>query len=81
MTSQSSNAGGAVPPKSAAPAMVLLTPKDAARMLKVSTSWMAKARMRGDGPLFIKIGRGVRYTEAALQQWTKSHQRLSTSEH
>jgi predicted DNA-binding transcriptional regulator AlpA len=36
--------------------------------------------MRGDGPPFIKIGRAIRYSEAALQQWLKSHQHLSTSE-
>ena len=82
MTSQSSNAGGAMPPKPAAPAMVLLTPKDAAKMLKISVSWLAKARGRGDGPIFIKVGpRAIRYAEAALQQWMKSRQRLSTSEH
>jgi predicted DNA-binding transcriptional regulator AlpA len=58
----------------------LLTPKEAARRLKVSTSWLAKARMRGDGPPYIRIGRSIRYTEAALLQWLKSRQRLSTSE-
>jgi hypothetical protein len=36
--------------------------------------------MRGDGPPFIKIGRSIRYSESALLQWTKAHQRLSTSE-
>jgi predicted DNA-binding transcriptional regulator AlpA len=59
---------------------VLLTPAEAAQILKVSLSWLAKARMRGDGPPFIKIGRAIRYSEAALQQWVKSQQRLSTSE-
>ena len=59
----------------------LLTPKEAAKVLKVSLSWLAKARMRGDGPPYIKLGRSIRYTEAALQQWMKSRQRLSTSEH
>ena len=38
---------------------------------QVSLSWLAKARMRGDGPPFIKIGRAVRYSEAALIQWMK----------
>jgi excisionase family DNA binding protein len=61
--------------------MVLLTPKEAAKVLKVSLSWLAKARMRGDGPPFIKIGRNIRYAEAALLQWMKSRQRMSTSEH
>jgi excisionase family DNA binding protein len=58
----------------------LLTPKEAAELLKVSLSYLAKARMRGDGPPFIKVGRSVRYSEAALLQWMKSRQRLSTSE-
>ena len=80
MTSQSSHSG-AIAQKPATPAMVLLTPQDAARMLKVSLSWLAKARMRGDGPHYIKVGRSIRYTEASLQQWMKSRQRLSTSEH
>ncbi len=80
MTSRSSHSGAAMPQKPAAPAMVLLTPKEAAKMLKVSLSWLAKARMRGDGPAFIKVGRSIRYTEASLQQWMKSRQRLSTSE-
>jgi hypothetical protein len=48
--------------------------------LKASESFLAKARMRGDGPPFIKVGRSIRYGEAALQQWMKSRQRLSTSE-
>jgi predicted DNA-binding transcriptional regulator AlpA len=60
--------------------LVVLTPNEAAERLKVSLSWLAKARMRGDGPGFIKIGRAIRYSEAALLQWMKSRQRLSTSE-
>jgi predicted DNA-binding transcriptional regulator AlpA len=58
----------------------LLTPKEAAHFLRVSLSWLAKARMRGDGPPYIRIGRSIRYSEAALLQWMKSRQRLSTSE-
>jgi predicted DNA-binding transcriptional regulator AlpA len=58
----------------------LLTPKDAADVLRLSTSWLAKARMSGDGPPFVKIGRSIRYSEIALAQWTKSRVRLSTSE-
>jgi hypothetical protein len=58
----------------------LLTSNEAAARLRVSMSWLAKARMRGDGPPYIKVGRSIRYTEAGLVQWTKSRQRLSTSE-
>jgi predicted DNA-binding transcriptional regulator AlpA len=58
----------------------LLTPKEAAHLLRVSLSWLAKARMRGDGPPYIKVGRAIRYSEAALIQWMKSNQRTSTSQ-
>jgi predicted DNA-binding transcriptional regulator AlpA len=59
----------------------LLTAKEASRLLKVSVSWMSKSRMRGDGPPYIRISpRSIRYAEAALIQWMKSRQRLSTSE-
>jgi predicted DNA-binding transcriptional regulator AlpA len=80
MISQTPVTGGTPAQKPAAPMIVLLTPKEAARLLKVSLSWLAKARMRGDGPPYIRIGRSIRYTEAALIQWMKSRQRLSTSE-
>jgi len=63
-----------------APPNALLTAKEAAHFLRVSLSWLAKARMRGDGPPYIKVGRSIRYTEAAVTQWMKSRQRLSTSE-
>jgi Helix-turn-helix domain len=80
MTSQSSVTGGVGPAKPAAPIIVLFTAKEAAKLLKVSLSWLAKARMRGDGPAYVKVGRSIRYAETALIQWTKSRQRLSTSE-
>ena len=58
----------------------LLTANDAANFLRLSHSWLAKARMRGDGPPFVKIGRSVRYPEGALLRWMKGHLHLSTSE-
>jgi predicted DNA-binding transcriptional regulator AlpA len=59
----------------------LLTAKEAAVRLKLSVSWLAKSRMRGDGPAYIRISaRSIRYAQAALDQWMKSRQRLSTSE-
>jgi predicted DNA-binding transcriptional regulator AlpA len=80
MTSSSSLSGSAAAQKPTTSTIVLLTAKDAARLLKVSLSWLAKARMRGDGPPYIRVGRSIRYAEAALIQWMKSRQRLSTSE-
>jgi len=58
----------------------LLTPRETADRLKLSLSWLAKRRLQGDGPAYIKVGRSVRYQEPALLQWMKSRQRLSTSE-
>ena len=58
----------------------LLTAEDAADRLRLSASWLAKARMRGDGPPFLKLGRSVRYGESALAKWTWSRTRNSTSE-
>jgi predicted DNA-binding transcriptional regulator AlpA len=58
----------------------LLAEKDAAKLLQLSPSWLAHARMRGDGPPYLKLRRSVRYSEAALLQWMKSCLRLSTSQ-
>ena len=66
--------------KPATPVIVLLTAKEAAKLMKVSVSWLAKARMRGDGPPYLQLGRAVRYSEGALLQWMKGRTRISTSE-
>jgi predicted DNA-binding transcriptional regulator AlpA len=79
MTTNSAFTGGPAAQKPSAAMMVLLTSKEAAQLLRVSLSWLAKARMRGDGPPYIEIGRSIRYAEAGLIQWVKSRQRLSTS--
>jgi hypothetical protein len=67
-------------PKLAPMVSNLLTPKEAARFLKMSTSFLAKKRLTGDGPAFVKVGRSVRYSESMLTAWTRSRQRQSTSE-
>jgi predicted DNA-binding transcriptional regulator AlpA len=54
---------------------VLLEANEAAAFLKVSISWLAKARATNDGPPFIRIGRCVRYSKAALLRWIKSRER------
>jgi hypothetical protein len=54
----------AEPPLADAPvpaAESMLTEDAVSAALKVSPSWLAKARMRGEGPPFIKVGRSVRY--------------------
>jgi hypothetical protein len=58
----------------------LLTPKETATFMRVSVSWLAKARMRGDGPPYVKFGRSVKYPSDSLVQHVKSRVRRSTSE-
>ena len=53
----------------------LLTPQETADFLRVSLSWLAKARMRGDGPPYVKIGRAVRYP--AVDERTVGHFNLA----
>ena len=58
----------------------LLHPEQVAKLLSVSTSWLAKSRLNGTGPRFIKIGRAVRYSLSAVRDYILSRQRNSTSE-
>jgi hypothetical protein len=58
----------------------LYPPKNTGEILNMSTSWLAKARLRGDGPRYIKIGRSVKYQGLDLIEYLKSKKRHSTSE-
>jgi len=58
----------------------LLTPEQAAKIFNLSTSWLAKSRMEGCGPEFVKIGRAVRYPESSLRRFIKARMRASTGE-
>ena len=58
----------------------LITPEEESQLLRVSLSWLAKARMRGDGPPYVMVGRSIRYTPAGNRQWIRSRQRFSTSD-
>jgi predicted DNA-binding transcriptional regulator AlpA len=58
----------------------LLTTSEAADLLQMSISFLMKARLRGDGPRYRKVGRAVRYLEADLWEWMKARGRTSTSE-
>ena len=80
MSSPMSSTGGSATQKPAPSSVVLLTPKEAALRLRVSDSFLAKKRMTGDGPPFLRIGRSIRYSEATLMQWMRGQQRSSTSE-
>jgi predicted DNA-binding transcriptional regulator AlpA len=58
----------------------LLHTAQVARLLGVSMSWLAKSRLNGTGPRFIKIGGAVRYAQSAVREFLLSRQRFSTSE-
>lgn len=57
-----------------------LTVGDAARFLGLSSSTLAKLRLRGDGPAYCKLGRRVVYRRSDLEDWLNRHRRRSTSE-
>ena len=59
----------------------LFTPILAARELRCSVSFLAKARMRGSGPEFIRIGRAIRYSRSALDAYKAANTRVSTAEY
>jgi predicted DNA-binding transcriptional regulator AlpA len=40
----------------------LIKPIEAANFLGLSASWLAKLRLSGEGPLYLKVGRRVRYS-------------------
>ena len=65
---------------SAAAGDPLLAPKAAALVLGLSVSWLAKARLRGDGPRYVKVGHAVRYPQSYLRDYIRSRTRSSTSE-
>lgn len=58
----------------------LLHPNEAAKLLNVSLSWLAKSRLSGTGPRFVKVGRAVRYLKSSLREYIKGRTRGSTSE-
>ena len=58
----------------------LYPPKIAAELMDMSVSWLAKARLRGDGPSYVKFGRSVKYQGLDLIEYRKSKKRHSTSE-
>jgi hypothetical protein len=58
----------------------LLDAKEAALTLRVSTSTLAKLRVAGGGPGYVKIGRRVFYRREDLINFLRGRRRFSTSE-
>jgi hypothetical protein len=58
----------------------LHTPRETAIRLQVSESFLAKKRVSGGGPKYIKVGRVVRYPETGLSEYLSAQLRTSTSD-
>lgn len=60
----------------------LLDPRETARELNCSKSYLDKLRCYGGGPPFLRIGRRmVRYRRGDARNWAHSHRFNSTSEY
>ena len=55
-----------------------LSAPEAAEFLCLSTSTLAKLRMRGDGPAYHKLSRKVVYRRDELIDWVEKFRRTST---
>jgi len=58
----------------------LLDPQTTAEELGIKTNTLAKWRVAGGGPPFVKIGSRIRYSRADLDQWIDARRRRSTSD-
>jgi predicted DNA-binding transcriptional regulator AlpA len=58
----------------------VVTAAEAARMLGLSESTLAKLRLNGNGPVYCKLGRRVVYRPADLEQWLQSRTTRDTSD-
>ncbi|GLS28870.1 hypothetical protein SAMN04488498_101411 [Mesorhizobium albiziae] len=57
-----------------------LCTKAAARYLGLSYQWLEIARHRGGGPLFVKLGRAVRYDTQDLDSFMQAQKRQHTAQ-
>lgn len=58
----------------------LLSPKEVSAKTRISESTLAKWRMTGFGPAFVKMGSRVAYYEHVVDAWLASRERRSTSD-
>jgi len=57
-----------------------MRPSQAAEYLGFAVSTLAKKRLRGDGPIYSKVGRIILYEKADLDSWVAANRRTSTSD-
>lgn len=68
------------PPVSTALLDSLITPDTLADRLEVTRRVVDEWRVRGTGPVYIRVGRTVRYEPAAVDAWLRRQQYTRTSE-
>jgi excisionase family DNA binding protein len=61
------------------PTRQLMTPQQAAEYLGIAKHTLARWRVEGEGPPFLKLGGPVRYDVADLDAWIDARRRRSTS--
>ncbi len=57
----------------------LLSPKELATRENITKGWLDKARCRGDGPPFYRIGGRIYYRRSEYHAWLDGHRHTSTS--
>ena len=55
------------------------TPDETAAFLRVGRSTLAKMRLAGSGPTYLKVGRMVTYRREDVVAWIEGRRRQSTS--
>jgi excisionase family DNA binding protein len=63
---------------SSAPAISLLTPQEAAELLRSTVKTLERWRHAGGGPVFTRIGRRVTYRVEDLEAWLEQQRRAHT---
>ena len=58
----------------------LLNESDAAKLLGVVPKALQAWRTRGGGPVYLKVGRLVKYTQADIDLWLETRRRSSTAD-
>lgn len=61
-----------------APPIGLAKAADVAKFLDTTTNQMARLRFEGRGPVYVKLGRSVRYRWADVYGWVESNLQATT---
>jgi excisionase family DNA binding protein len=57
----------------------IMTTAEAARYVRLGRPTLERLRVSGKGPIYVKLGRSVRYRKADLDAWLESRATRSTA--